>query len=113
MKKKGDRFIFLFFGHLAEKFVFLELKQKGYDVYYFRNKQEVDFYALHEHKKSVLINVAWEISPLTTKEREVSALRESMAALILDNALLLTERIEETITVPEGEIRVCPWGYGD
>jgi len=31
-------------GRLAENFVFLELERRGYEVFYFEKKQEVDFY---------------------------------------------------------------------
>ena len=45
-------------GRLAENFVFLELERRGYEVFYFEKKQEVDFYPfsdilqLQTHKKA-------------------------------------------------------------
>jgi len=47
---------------LTENFVFLQLRRRGYEVFYFEKKQEVDFYARHESGEAVLINVVWEMT---------------------------------------------------
>jgi len=95
-------------GRLAENFVFLELKRRGYEVFYFQKKHEVDFYARHESGDALLVNVAWEIAGRATRQREVTGLQEAMSELGVDRALLLTERTEEEIKVPEGDIAVRP-----
>lgn len=95
-------------GRLAENFVFLELKRRGYEVFYFQKKQEVDFYVRHETKDALLINVAWEMAGRATRQRELAGLQEAMAELGINNGLLLTERTEEEIKTPEGNIAVKP-----
>lgn len=95
-------------GRLAENFVFLELKRRGYEVFYFQKKQEVDFYVRHETKGALLINVAWEMAGRATRQRELAGLQEAMAELSINNGLLLTERTEEEIKTPEGNIAVKP-----
>ena len=95
-------------GRLAENFVFLELKRRGYEVFYFQKKHELDFYARHESEDALLINVAWEIAGRKTKQRELAGLQEAMAELGVKNGLLLTERTEEEIKTQEGNIAVRP-----
>jgi predicted AAA+ superfamily ATPase len=56
----------------------------------------------------LLINVAWEMAGRATRQRELAGLQEAMAELGADRGLLLTERTEEEIKVPEGNIAVRP-----
>ena len=95
-------------GRLAENFVFLELQRRGYEIFYFQKKQEVDFYARHESGDALLINVTWEMAGRATRQRELAGLQEAMSELGVKNGLLLTERTEEEIKVPEGDIAVRP-----
>lgn len=95
-------------GRLAENFVFLELWRRGYEVFYFEKKQEVDFYARHESGEALLINVVWEMTSRDTRQREIDGLREAMGQLGIDRALLLTESTDEEIETPEGKIVVKP-----
>lgn len=95
-------------GRLAENFVFLELKRLGHEIFYFQKKQEVDFYARSESEGPKLINVAWDMSYASTRKREITGLENALAAFGLGSALLLTERLEEEIKTPEGEISIKP-----
>ena len=95
-------------GRLAENFVFLELERRGYEVFYFEKKQEVDFYARHESGEALLINVVWEMTRRDTRQREIDGLQEAMGQLGIDRALLLTERTDHEIETPEGKIVVKP-----
>ena len=95
-------------GRLAENFVFLELQRRGYEAFYFQKKQDVDFYAHHESEDALLINVAWEMAGRATRQRELAGLQEAMSELGVNRGLLLTERTEEKIKVPEGNIAVRP-----
>ena len=95
-------------GRLAENFVFLELQRLGYEIFYFEKKQEVDFYARRASENPKLINVAWDMSDPSTKQREITGLKNAMAAFPLGDALLLTERLEEKIETPEGKISIKP-----
>jgi len=95
-------------GRLAENFVFLELQRLGHEIYYFEDKKEVDFVVRDETGAVKAINVAWDLSDPSTKKREISGLSAAMAAFPGVDALLLTERLEEEIHIPEGKIRVKP-----
>lgn len=103
-------------GRLAENFVFLELRRREYEVFYFQKKQEVDFYARRENGEPLLINVAWDMASKTTRQREIAGLREAMSEMDINRGLLLTERIEEEIKTPEGNISIKPlwlWAIGE
>jgi len=58
-------------GKLAENLVFIELKRKGHDIYYWKDKKEVDFILKNKDQSLTTINVSY-----TNKihEREIKAL---------------------------------------
>jgi predicted AAA+ superfamily ATPase len=58
-------------GRLAENMVFVELKRRGKDVYYWRGKGEVDFVVKDEGLTAVNVSYTDEIDP-----REVKGLQE-------------------------------------
>src|SRR5690606_31459527 len=82
-------------GKLLENLVFLELRRKNHEVYYFSSPggYEVDFY-LPEQRQ--LVQVAHHLDHPDTREREVRALRDAIGTVKVDNALILTETNGET-----------------
>ncbi len=82
-------------GKLLENLVFLELRRKSHEVYYFSSPggYEVDFY-LPEQRQ--LVQVAHHLDHPDTREREVRALRDAIGTVKVDNALILTETNGET-----------------
>lgn len=90
-------------GRLAENVVFIELKRRGYEVFYWRNTKEVDFVVKEKNNKLIGFNVSYtdEID-----EREITSLREfktNYAAKIKD-LIILTRDIEEK----KGNITLIP-----
>ncbi len=63
-------------GVLLENLVYKELKNRGFDLFYYRNDAEIDFVAI---KKSVvyLIQVAYTLEDKTTLSRELKAFAEA------------------------------------
>jgi len=53
-------------GRLAENLVFIELKRRGKEVYYWKGKQEVDF-VIKELTHNELIQVSWNIDDKNTQ----------------------------------------------
>ena len=60
-------------GKLAENLVFIELKRRNKDVYYWKNKNEVDFIIKNKNNNLSAINVSYSDD---TKEREINGLME-------------------------------------
>lgn len=60
-------------GRLAENLVFVELKRRGNEIYYWKNKGEVDFIIKNKDQSLTAINVSYADE---TDEREVNSLLE-------------------------------------
>jgi predicted AAA+ superfamily ATPase len=89
-------------GRLMENIVYLELKRRGKDVFYWKNKKELDFVA-QEGKSQQLINVAYEVN-----DRELDSLEEAMQVFNAEKTYLITYNTEDTITKSGKTIEVVP-----
>jgi hypothetical protein len=90
-------------GRLAENLVFLELKRRNKEPYYWKNKGEVDFVIKDRDSSLTAINVSYtdEID-----ERETKALLEFADEFSpkVKELILLTKDLEKT----EGRIKIIP-----
>ncbi|PIN85954.1 hypothetical protein COV19_07090 [Candidatus Woesearchaeota archaeon CG10_big_fil_rev_8_21_14_0_10_44_13] len=79
-------------GKLAENLVFIELKRREKDVYYWKNKGEVDFMIKNEDQSLTAMNVSYtdEID-----EREIKALMECKQELSKVNELVILTKDTE------------------
>lgn len=94
-------------GRLAENIVYLELRRRKKEVYYFKEKQEVDFVVTELGKPVEIIQVSYcSLDDPETKNREVSALLECAQCLNLNEGKILTSTYEH-----EEEIRGCKISY--
>lgn len=93
-----------------ENVVALELKRRGYEFYYWRNKkgEEIDFVIIENEMATQLIQVSYNISLTDTKERETRALIKGMSYFGLKKGQILTFDSEEIIKTGEYEIKVTP-----
>lgn len=94
------------YSKLCENMAFLHLRRMSDEVYYFKQKQEVDLYAKVEQE--YLVNVSYQIEDEKTLKREVNALVEGMDYFKLDRASLITADREEKIEVEDRVIEVIP-----
>lgn len=92
---------------LYENIVFLHLRNKTKEIYYFKEKQEVDFYAQVDGKK-VLINVSFKIENEKTKQRELGGLLEAMHYFDMQKSYLITEDVDETVEIEDKTIIILP-----
>jgi len=97
-------------GKFLENLVFLELKRRYPEIYYYKtaNNLEVDFLVKSGRKDIVLIQVADNLDSEKTKQRETGALTRAMDELKLKSALILTEDSEEEIKLNGKAIIVQP-----
>jgi len=76
------------------------------EVYYFKEKQEVDLYIRSDREQ--LVNVSYGTEDEKTLKREINALKEGMRYFKIDRAYLVTAERDEIIEVDEGVIEVLP-----
>lgn len=97
-------------GKFLENLVFLELRRRRPEIYYYKtaNSLEVDFLIKNGKKDISLIQVADNLGNEKTRQREISALTHSMDELKLKKALILTEDTEEEIKLKGKVIAVQP-----
>lgn len=95
-------------GRMLENAVFLELKRRELEIYYYKTKNnlEVDFLVKEKTKPKELIQVCWSLKDPKTKAREIKALREAMEEMELKQGLILTENEEEIIKLKNKKIIV-------
>jgi len=92
---------------LYENIVFLHLRRKTKDLYYFKQKQEVDFYARVEGKE-YLVNVSYIIEDEKTRKREIDGLLEAMEYFKLDIAYLITKDEDSIVQIEDKKIYIEP-----
>lgn len=92
---------------LYENIVFLSLRRKTKNIYYFKQTQEVDFYAKLEDKE-LLVNVSYEIKESNTRTRELNGLVEAMQYFKLNKAFLVTKSEDTIIEIDGKTIYIVP-----
>ena len=97
-------------GIYLENMVFLELKRRGHEIYYYKNQDnsEVDFLIRQGKTISNLIQVTEELNHPKTREREINALITAMDETKLKKAWILTLDHSEEIKIKDKTITVLP-----
>ena len=97
-KRKGD---------LLENIVFLELKRRFEDIYYYKTKDnyEVDFLIKQDEKITHLIQVSLTITDEKTLKREIRALKKAKEELNCNNAKLILFTLDNP-TINESEVEI-------
>ncbi len=97
-------------GKLLENAVFQQLKRQKKEVYYFYEKQEVDFVCRQGLDVVELINVCYSLEDRETFLRETSALVEAMRYFKLKGAkLIIAEGDGDKITEHRFDIEIIPF----
>ncbi len=84
----------------------MHLRRDTQEVYYFKQNQEVDFYAKLE--KEYLINISYDISSPQTLNCEITSLQEGMKYFNLNQSFLITADKEELIKQDDKTIKILP-----
>jgi hypothetical protein len=79
-------------GKLSENIVFLELIRRGFEVYYWKNKNEVDFVTKNEAGELEAINVSFTDE---IPDRETKGLEEISKEKRVRTRLILTKELEK------------------
>jgi uncharacterized protein len=75
-------------GRLLENIIYLELRRKYPQIFYYKGTQEVDFY-IPNPVNDLLINVAWQINDNDTRQREIKGMEKAMTELAIKNGIIL------------------------
>jgi len=94
-------------GRILENIVFLELKRRNKDVYYYRNKHECDFVIQHKLNITQAIQVTQQITE-TNKEREINGLLEVLHSFNLQHGLILSYDQEDELIIEDKKIIIKP-----
>jgi predicted AAA+ superfamily ATPase len=95
-------------GRFLENMVFVELRRRGREVFYFKGKTECDFLIRDGIKITGAIQVCYSLGDMETHEREVKGLLEALVTYNLDDGLILTNDTEEALDQQGKRINVLP-----
>jgi len=93
------------YSKLFENIVFLHLRRKYIDIYYFKEKKEIDFFI---PQKRLLINVSYNIEDKDTFVREIDSLQEGMEFFGIKEAYLISLDKESVLDVENKKIFIIP-----
>ena len=94
-------------GKLLENLIFIELKRRGKETYYYRKNFECDFIIKQKNEVISAFQVTWELNE-GNKEREISGLLEAMEKFKLKEGLILTCDTEDEKTINGKKIIIAP-----
>jgi uncharacterized protein len=95
-------------GQFMENMVFIELKRRNKDIFYFKNTKECDFVIRQGMKTVEAIQVSRSLVDKKTKERELAGLLEAMEVFGLKTGLIVTQDMEGEERVKGKTIRIVP-----
>ena len=96
------------YGRLLENMVFLELRYRTSDIYYFSEKKECDFVVFHQKKIQGVYQVCWQLDQ-ENMDREISGLLEAMNYFEIKTALIITINQSDQFIIEDKTIRVQPF----
>jgi predicted AAA+ superfamily ATPase len=94
-------------GRLLENHVYLELRKKNHEIYYFRKNRECDFIARSQKGVYSAIQVSWQLYS-DNEKREIEGLVEAMNYLNLQEGLIITFDQEDQVSADGKTIRLIP-----
>jgi predicted AAA+ superfamily ATPase len=89
-------------GRRLENIVFLNLRRRYQQIYYFKEKGECDFIAMKNGKPEEIIQVCWELNDLN-QEREINGLLEAMKLFNKGKGTMITYNQTDQVII-EGKI---------
>ncbi|MFH1408269.1 MAG: ATP-binding protein, partial [Nanoarchaeota archaeon] len=86
-----------------ENIILLELKRRGKEIYYYKDKEECDFLVREKDKIIGAIQVCYELHE-ENRKRELNGLKQAMERFGLKKGTIITFNQKEKI----GDIEVIP-----
>lgn len=87
-------------GRMLENAAYMELRRRGKEIFFFKEKRECDFVIREGARATQVIQVCYDLSDPETKNREIVGLVEAMETLHLSSGVIVTR--DEENEVQEG-----------
>jgi predicted AAA+ superfamily ATPase len=84
---------------MLENIVFIELKRRNEEVFYYKENKECDFIVRSRTKTLAAIQVCLELADPQTKAREIDGLIEAMEQFSLHEGYIITSSETEVIHI--------------
>jgi len=98
-------------GRILENIVYLELRRRGKEVFYYTGKNECDFLIKEGLKIVEAIQVCYILEPTNT-EREIKGLEEAMQVYDIKKGTIITFSIDQTSLLSKKPIEVVEvWNW--
>jgi hypothetical protein len=94
-------------GKMLENLVFLALRKKHKNIFYFREKRECDFVIKEKEKITKAIQVCYDLNE-ETKDREINGMLEALKEFNLNQGLILTYKQNDEFKIEDKTIKVLP-----
>jgi hypothetical protein len=94
-------------GRFLENMVFVELKRRGKEVFYFKDKNECDFIVRNREKIVETIQVCNDLND-SNEKRELAGLIAAMKCFNVKEGLILTDNQEEERIIEGLKIKIMP-----
>ena len=94
-------------GHILENAVYLHLRRKGEEIYYFQNNGECDFVTAQKGKPDKLYQVCVNVNSMNF-EREVEGLFLAMDYFKIDKAHIITQNQSDIFRKEDKTIELIP-----
>lgn len=95
-------------GRLLENLVFLHLRRKTSEIYYFAEKNECDFLEFRNKKLEGIYQVCWQLDQ-ENMNREIAGLTEAMDYFNLEEGKIITFNQTETFKINNKTIFALPF----
>ena len=95
-------------GVKLENIVFVELKRRGYDVFYHADKKECNFVVREGMRIMKAYQVTIVMNDEKTRKREIEGLMEAMNAYGLAEGYILTMEEKEEFEIDGKQVHVLP-----
>ena len=95
-------------GRLLENLVFIELKRRQKEIFYFREKGECDFIVRTGTKITEAIQVSLDLRTGANEEREITGILKALEYFKLKSGIILTKHKSDTIRKNGFTIRLIP-----
>lgn len=100
-------------GRLMENLVYIELKRRSHDIFYWKNKKsEVDFVIRKGRNITELIQVSYDIEDEKVRNRDEAGLLEAMDTFALTKGVIITDEHYQEIEFDGKKIIYIPlWAW--